>query len=75
DAGIYDFAIHHDKILKPVVLRDWAIESIEGLSAQAEEAREALVAQISRIGTLGHRLAERREKRLAMQAEREPVRA
>lgn len=75
DAGIYDFAIHHDKILKPVVLRDWAIESIEGLSAQAEEAREALVTQISRIGTLGHRLAERREKRLAMQAEREPVRA
>ena len=75
DAGIYDFAIHHDKILKPVVLRDWAIESIEGLSAQAEEAREALVTQIGRIGTLGHRLAERREKRLAVQAEREPVRA
>ena len=75
DAGIYDFAIHHDKILKPVVLRDWAVESVEGLSPEAEEARDALVKQIGRIGKLGHRMAERRERRLAEQAEREPVSA
>ena len=61
DAGIYDFAIHHDKILQPVVLRDWKIESLEGLSPEAEQARDALVTQISRIGKIGHRLAEKRE--------------
>ena len=72
DAGIYDFAIHHDKILKPVVLRDWAVESLEGLSPEAEEARARLVARVERIGRLGHRLAARREARGA--GEREPVR-
>ena len=73
DAGIYDFAIHHDKILQPVVLRDWKIESLEGLSPEAEQAREALVTQISRIGKIGHRLAEKREARKAREAEDELV--
>ena len=71
DAGIYDFAIHHDKILKPVVLRDWAVESLEGLSPDAEEARTRLVARVERIGRLGHRMAARREARGA--GEREAV--
>ena len=35
-AGIYDFAIHHDQILVPVVLRHWGIESLTGLDAEAE---------------------------------------
>ena len=73
DAGIYDFAIHHDKILQPVVLRDWKIESLEGLSPEAEQARDALVTQISRIGKIGHRLAEKREARKAREAEGELV--
>ena len=71
DAGIYDFAIHHDKILQPVVLRDWAVESLEGLSGEAEEARERLIRTIERIGRIGHRMADRRDARKA--AEREPV--
>ena len=71
--GIYDFAIHHDKILQPVVLRDWKIESLEGLSPEAEQARDALVTQISRIGKIGHRLAEKREARKAREAEGELV--
>jgi len=70
DAGIYDFAIHHDKILSPVVLRDWKVESLEGLSPEAEEARVKLVKQINRIGKIGHRLAERRDAR---KAELEPA--
>ncbi|MEM9465752.1 MAG: acyl-ACP desaturase [Actinomycetota bacterium] len=73
DAGIYDFAIHHDKILKPVVLRDWGVESLEGLTPEAEEARASLVKQIARIGKIGHRMAEKREARKAAAAEREPV--
>ena len=73
DAGIYDFATHHDKILQPVVLRDWKIESLEGLSPEAEQARDALVTQISRIGKIGRRLAEKREARKAREAEGELV--
>jgi acyl-[acyl-carrier-protein] desaturase len=65
EAGIYDFAIHHDRILKPVILRDWAVESLEGLSGEAEQARESLLAQIERIGRIGQRLSERREARTA----------
>lgn len=61
-AGIYDFALHHDQILVPVVLRHWAIESLEGLTREAEEARAALVKRIERIGRAGRRFASRREE-------------
>ena len=73
DAGIYDFAIHHGKILQPVVLRDWKVESLEGLSPEAEQARDALVTQINRIGKIGRRLAEKRDARKAREAEGEFV--
>jgi acyl-[acyl-carrier-protein] desaturase len=63
DAGIYDLAIHHDQILQPVIMRDWAIESIEGLSPEAEQARERLVTYIGRVGKVGARLARRRAER------------
>ena len=59
-AGIYDFAIHHDQILVPVVLRHWGIEALEGLTPEAEEARSALVKRIERIGRAGRRFATRR---------------
>ena len=75
DAGIYDFAIHHDKILKPVVLRDWKVEELEGLSPEGEEARDALVNQINRIGKLGRRMAERRAAKQAKADDLEPVNA
>ncbi|MEZ5243610.1 MAG: acyl-ACP desaturase [Acidimicrobiales bacterium] len=70
DAGIYDLAIHHDQILQPVIMRDWALESIEGLSAEAEQARERLVKYIGRVGRVGARIAARREERAG---EREPA--
>ena len=47
-AGIYDFAIHHDQILQPVVVRHWGIESLEGLTPEAEQARAALLKRIER---------------------------
>ena len=62
-AGIYDFAVHHDQILVPVVLRHWGIEALEGLDAEAEAARAALVKRIARIGKAGRRFAARREER------------
>lgn len=65
DAGIYDLAIHHDQILQPVIMRDWALESIEGLDAEAEQSRAKLVKYIGRVGKVGARLAARREEKAA----------
>jgi acyl-[acyl-carrier-protein] desaturase len=61
-AGIYDFALHHDQILVPVVLRHWRVEALEGLTAEAEQARRALVTRIERIGKAGRRFASRRDE-------------
>jgi acyl-[acyl-carrier-protein] desaturase len=59
-AGIYDFQIHHDQILSPVVVRHWGIENLTGLSDAAERARDALLTRIRRIRKAGERLARRR---------------
>ena len=65
NAGIYDFQVHYEHILVPVVLRHWAIEKIEGLSPEAEEARARVVKRIERIGHAGRRFTSRREERAA----------
>ncbi len=59
-AGIYDFQIHHDQILAPVVLRQWGVEQLTGLTDEAERARDALLGRIERIGRAGRRLARQR---------------
>ena len=41
-AGIYDFAVHHDQILVPVVLRTWKVEELTGLTPAADVARDRL---------------------------------
>jgi acyl-[acyl-carrier protein] desaturase len=68
-AGIYDFQIHHDQILAPVVLRHWGVEQLTGLTDDAERARDALLSRIERIGRAGRRLARHR----ASDGERELV--
>src|SRR5271166_5879858 len=37
-AGIYDLRVHHDSILRPVVLGHWDIAGLEGLTPAAEKA-------------------------------------
>jgi acyl-[acyl-carrier-protein] desaturase len=59
-AGIYDFSVHHESILVPVVLRHWRLAELEGLSPEAEAARERVVAHIDRLGRVAKRLAARR---------------
>ena len=59
-AGIYDFQVHHDQILQPVVLRHWGVEDLTGLSDEGERARHALLTRIRRIGKAAERLARRR---------------
>jgi acyl-[acyl-carrier-protein] desaturase len=60
-AGIYDFQIHHDQILVPVVLRHWNLEALTGLDAEAERARDSALKRIERIGHAGTQAASRRE--------------
>lgn len=59
-AGIYDFSVHHDQILVPVVLRSWGIDRIEGLDAEAEESRARLMAYLERVKRVAERQADQR---------------
>ena len=60
DAGVYDFAAHHDQILVPVVLKHWRIEQLQNLKAAAEQARERLMHHMERINTAAKRMLARR---------------
>jgi acyl-[acyl-carrier-protein] desaturase len=60
-AGIYDFQIHHDQILQAVVVRHWALESLEGLDDAGEAARHSALRHIGRVGKAAKRLARHRE--------------
>ncbi len=65
DAGVYDFAAHHDQILVPVVLKHWRIEQLQNLKAAAEQARERLMHHMDRINTAAKRMLARRARRTA----------
>ena len=75
DAGIYDFAAHHDHILQPIVVKHWGLESLEGLTPEAEEARASTLTFIDRVGKAGRRMADRRAARAEKLRAREPVAA
>ena len=64
-AGIYDFAVHYEQILVPLVLRSWAIESLGDLDADGEAARSHVLTRIARTGRVADRL------RAAQQAQQE----
>jgi acyl-[acyl-carrier-protein] desaturase len=63
-AGIYDLVIHYEQILMAVVVRQWRVPDLTGLSAAAEAARERLMTHIERIGRAASRMAERRGRSL-----------
>ena len=56
-AGIYDFRVHYEQILVPVVLQHWRLESLAGLTGPAEKAREHTLAHIGRLKRVADRLA------------------
>jgi len=62
DAGIYDFRIHHDQILKPMVVDQWKLPELEGLSPEADAAREKVLKHLDRVDKAANRLASRRER-------------
>lgn len=62
DAQIYDFQIHHDLILRPMVVDQWKLDQIEGLSAEAEEARVRVLNHLDRVDSAAKRMAARRDR-------------
>ena len=63
-AGIYDLTVHHEQILVPVVIRQWDVEHVEGLTETGEQARERLMKRMARSEKVAKRLAARREESL-----------
>lgn len=57
-AGIYDFRLHYEHIVVPVVLGHWRLESIEGLDANAERARQHLLGWVDRLKRVAGRMTE-----------------
>jgi len=60
-AGIYDLMVHYEQILLPVVVRQWRVDQLEGLGADAEAARDRLMAHLARCERVARRMADRRE--------------
>lgn len=60
-AGIYDLMVHYEQILLPVVVRQWRVDQLEGLGADAEAARDRLMAHLVRCERVARRMADRRE--------------
>lgn len=56
DAGIYDFRVHYQQILVPVVMNHWQLESAQGLSPEAEAARDHCLTRMARIQRIVERL-------------------
>ncbi len=65
-AGIYDFQIHHDKILQDVVVRHWGLEGIEGLDEVGKVAQTGALRHIERVGIAARRLSRRRDAEPAL---------
>jgi len=56
-AGIYDFRIHYEQVLVPVVMTHWRLESLEGLDSDGERARDHLLSRMARLRRVAARMA------------------
>jgi acyl-[acyl-carrier-protein] desaturase len=59
DAGVYDFASHHDYILVPVLFKHWRVEQLQNLKSAAEQARERLMNHVEKVGNVAKRMKTR----------------
>ena len=64
-AGIYDLSIHHDQILAPVVLGQWAVTDLTSLDDEAERSRDRLLARLAKSERVARRLRQRHHDRAA----------
>lgn len=60
-AGVYNMRIHHDRVLIPLI-RDWKIDSLEGLSTKAQEFQEKIMG----VPAMANLQAESFEKRYGL---------
>jgi acyl-[acyl-carrier-protein] desaturase len=56
-AGVYDYSIFLDRVLKPVLLHQWDLLGLEGLDAEGEAARDRLVRHLERLEKVKARLS------------------
>jgi acyl-[acyl-carrier-protein] desaturase len=56
-AGIYDYSIFLERVLRPVIDTSWQLDRIEGLDADAEIARDRLVRYLGRLEKVAARLS------------------
>jgi acyl-[acyl-carrier-protein] desaturase len=64
-AGIYDLAIHHSQIVVPVVVKQWRMADLTGLTPEADAARDRLLDHIERMGRIAERLRARQNAEAA----------
>jgi acyl-[acyl-carrier-protein] desaturase len=55
-AGVYNFRIHLEQILTPVLLSHWRLKELDGLSDEAKLARDEIVAYMERLERVGAKL-------------------
>ncbi len=55
-AGIYDYSVHYDQIIDPLIRRHWKVESIGSLDTPAEAARDHLLGWMARLRRVADRL-------------------
>lgn len=65
-AEIYDIRIHAEKIISPV-LREWKIDTLEGLSPEADQARHDLLAMPGKLVERAEKLEARAAAKAANQ--------
>ncbi|MBK5287354.1 MAG: acyl-ACP desaturase [Acidimicrobiia bacterium] len=66
EAQVYDFALHHDQVVAPIVLGRWKLEDIVGLDSEAEAARDRVLRHIRRLRKAADRLKARRTRSRAV---------
>ncbi|MEX1102369.1 MAG: acyl-ACP desaturase [Actinomycetota bacterium] len=71
-AGVYNFRIHHDQVLLPVLTNHWRIEHLDGLTDEAKQAREDVFAHLDKLDRVASRLDELGAPVLGVEAEAEP---
>jgi acyl-[acyl-carrier-protein] desaturase len=63
--GIYDFAVHAESILAPMLEDAWKLADVTGLDSDAEKARDKTLAHLDRVRKAGRRTAERRQSKVS----------
>ncbi|MCB0974007.1 MAG: acyl-ACP desaturase [Actinobacteria bacterium] len=64
-AGIYDLTVHVDQILKPLIYRQWKLDTLTGLTPEADQARTNMFAFIDALDELAIAQREKSAERAA----------